>query len=90
MAKSIENQRPNIVLGQVSDKNNRPLPNLIVQVYNLDLRSEKLLAETITEPLPLSMLPEEQAPMFIPLTQEQHLSVQINSPISCQELLMLL
>ena len=49
MAKSNENQRPNIVLGKISDKNNRPLSNLIVQVYDRDMRGETLLSETITD-----------------------------------------
>jgi hypothetical protein len=49
MEKQIKNsQKPNLVLGKVSDRAGRPLPNFTVQVYDKDLRSEELLAETIT------------------------------------------
>ena len=48
MAKSTDNKRPYIVLGKVTDLNARPLSNLIVQVYDKDLRNETLLSETST------------------------------------------
>jgi hypothetical protein len=49
MAKQTENQKPNLVLGRVVDKLNRPLANLIVQAYDRDMRGEELLGESITD-----------------------------------------
>ena len=49
MVKQIENQKPNLVLGRVSDKLNRPLANLIVQAFDRDMRGEELLGESITD-----------------------------------------
>lgn len=48
MAKQTKNEKPNIVLGRVVDKLNRPLPNLIVQAIDRDMRSEELLGESVT------------------------------------------
>ena len=44
-----ENKKPNLVLGRVTDKQNHPLPNLILHAYDRDMRSEELLAETVTD-----------------------------------------
>ena len=49
MAKQVENQKPNLVLGRVVDKLNRPLANLIIQAFDRDMRSEELLGESITD-----------------------------------------
>ncbi len=49
MAKQIEKQTPNLILGRVVDKLNRPLSNLIVQAFDRDMRSEELLGECITD-----------------------------------------
>jgi len=49
MAKQIENRKPNLVLGRVVDRLNRPLANLIVQAFDRDMRSEELLGESITD-----------------------------------------
>ena len=38
MATTIKNQNPNTVLGKVSDKNGRPLANLKVEIYDVDMR----------------------------------------------------
>lgn len=48
MVKQVEDQKPNLVLGRVVDRLDRPLPNLIVQAYHRDMRAEKLLGEGIT------------------------------------------
>lgn len=42
-------QKENIVLGQVTDNLKRPLVNLIVQVFDRDMRSVELLGESITD-----------------------------------------
>ena len=49
MANQIEDQKPNLVLGRVVDRLNRPLSNLIVQAYDRDMRGEELLGESITD-----------------------------------------
>jgi len=49
MAKQTENQKPNLVLGRVADKLNRPLSNLIVQAFDRDMRGEELLGESTTD-----------------------------------------
>lgn len=49
MANQLENQKPNLVLGRVVDKLNRPLANLIVQAFDRDMRGEELLGESITD-----------------------------------------
>ena len=49
MSNQIENQKPNLVLGRVVDRLNRPLANLIVQAFDRDMRSEELLGESITD-----------------------------------------
>ncbi|MBI3398309.1 MAG: hypothetical protein HY026_03630 [Deltaproteobacteria bacterium] len=49
MAKQIENQKPNLVLGRVVDRFNRPLANLIVQAFDRDMRDEELLGECVTD-----------------------------------------
>ena len=49
MAKEIENKKENLVFGQVIDRLNRPLINLIVQAYDRDMRSEELLGECVTD-----------------------------------------
>ena len=41
--------KTNLVYGQVTDKINQPLANLIVQAYDRDMRSEELLGETVTD-----------------------------------------
>ena len=43
------NKKANIVFGKVTDRQNRPLRNLVVQVFDRDMRSEVLLAETVTD-----------------------------------------
>lgn len=48
MTAQIKNQKPNIVLGRVIDQRNHPLANLIVQVYDRDMRSGELLGESST------------------------------------------
>ena len=49
MARQIENPKPNFVLGRVTDKQNSPLANLIVNAYDRNMRSEDLLAGTVTD-----------------------------------------
>ena len=49
MAKQIEKQKPNFVLGRVVNVLNYPLANLIVQAFDRDIRSDTLLGETITD-----------------------------------------
>ena len=39
---------PNTVTGKVSNKNGKPLASLTVAIYDKDMRSEDLLAETQT------------------------------------------
>lgn len=46
MTNQIENKKPNLVLGRVVDNINRPLANLIVQVFDRDMRGEELLGES--------------------------------------------
>lgn len=43
------NKKTNIVLVKITDRRNHPLLNLVVQVFNRDMRSEMLLAETVTD-----------------------------------------
>ncbi len=43
------NKKPNIVLGTVKDKEERPLQGLIVEVYNKDMRSITLLGVSFTD-----------------------------------------
>lgn len=49
MAKLADNQTLYTVLGQVTDFQSRALPNLIVRIYDRDMRSEELLNETVTD-----------------------------------------
>jgi hypothetical protein len=49
MANQNEKKKENLVLGRVTDQLNRPLPNLIVQAFDRDMRSEELLGESITD-----------------------------------------
>ena len=42
-------QKPNLVTGKISNAINQALPNLVVQIFNRDMRSEQLLADTITD-----------------------------------------
>ncbi len=42
-------QKINLVTVRLSNTQNQPLPNLLVQMYNRDMRNEQLLAETITD-----------------------------------------
>jgi Tc toxin complex TcA C-terminal TcB-binding domain/Neuraminidase-like domain len=49
MANPIERKNENVVFGRVSDTQDRPLPNLVVQALDKDMRSEELLAESITD-----------------------------------------
>jgi hypothetical protein len=44
-----QTKKENLILGQVFDKLNRPLANLIVQAYDMDMRSKELLGESITD-----------------------------------------
>ena len=48
MSKQPENSKPNLVVGQIVDIQNRPLPNLIVEIYDKDMRNVQLLATTTT------------------------------------------
>src|SRR4030043_638668 len=48
MVNQVENQKPNLVFGRVTDKLNRPLANLVVRAFDRDMRSEELLGESIT------------------------------------------
>ncbi len=48
MATPIENQKPNTVLGKVTDANGRPLANLKVEIYDVDMREWQALADTFT------------------------------------------
>lgn len=49
MANQIEKKKDNLVLGRVADQLNRPLPNLMVQVFDKDMRREELLGENVTD-----------------------------------------
>lgn len=51
-----QNEKTNIVLGRITDRQKRPLANLVVQVYDRDMRSEVLLAETVTNLLICELL----------------------------------
>ena len=46
---AILNQKPAVVFGQVFDKLNRPLPNLLVRAFDRDMRSEELLGEQLSD-----------------------------------------
>lgn len=48
MATAIKNSNPNTVLGKVTDSNGRPLANLKVEIYDVDMRQWQSLAETST------------------------------------------
>jgi len=48
MATAIKNQNPNTVLGKISDSNGRPLANLKVVIYDVDMREWQPLADTFT------------------------------------------
>ncbi|UPZ15121.1 neuraminidase-like domain-containing protein [Flavobacterium humidisoli] len=43
-----QSQNPNMVFGKVSDNSGKTLANLKVVIYDKDMRSEELLAETVT------------------------------------------
>jgi 5-hydroxyisourate hydrolase-like protein (transthyretin family) len=49
MATTIKNQNPNTVLGKVTDGNGRPLANLKVAIYDVDMREWQPLADTLTD-----------------------------------------
>src|ERR1041384_5309172 len=49
MATQPKKQRTNFVTGKVTDQAKRPLANLIVRIYDRDMRSEEMLSETITD-----------------------------------------
>lgn len=49
MATQTKTQKPNLVLGRVVDKLNRPLANLVVQAFSRVMRAEKLLGESVTD-----------------------------------------
>ncbi len=49
MAKQQENQNPNTVLGKVTDSNDRPLANVKVEIYDVDMREWQPLADTFTD-----------------------------------------
>ena len=46
---STSNRKPNIVYGTVLGFKNRPLANLMVKVYDRNMRSYELLGETTTD-----------------------------------------
>ena len=48
MATTIKNPNPNTVLGKVTDGNGRPLANLKVAIYDVDMREWQTLADTFT------------------------------------------
>lgn len=48
MAATIKNQNLNTVLGKVTDANGRPLANLKVEIYDVDMREWQPLADTFT------------------------------------------
>ena len=47
MAKKSDN-KVNVVLGTVTNRQGRALANLIVKIYDRDMRSEEVLGETVT------------------------------------------
>ncbi len=49
MAQQKVTATPNLVFGKVMDKLQRPLPGLLVKIYDLDMRSEKILGEGFTD-----------------------------------------
>ncbi|NNV57634.1 Tc toxin subunit A-related protein [Limnovirga soli] len=48
MATTLKHQNPNTVLGKVTDSNGRPLANLKVVIYDVDMREWQALADTFT------------------------------------------
>lgn len=48
MATTIKNPNPNTVLGTVTYSDGRPLANLKVAIYDIDMREWQALAETFT------------------------------------------
>ena len=48
MATAIKNSNPKTVLGKISDSNGRPLANLKVSIYDVDMREWQPLADTFT------------------------------------------
>lgn len=48
MATATKTQNPNTVLGKVTDGNGRPLENLKVVIYDVDMRDWQSLADTFT------------------------------------------
>ena len=48
MANQTETRKINIVFGKVTDGSNRPLANLKVTIYDVDMREWQTLAETFT------------------------------------------
>lgn len=48
MATTIKIQTPNTVLGKITDTNGRPLQNLKVAIYDIDMREWQALADTFT------------------------------------------
>lgn len=48
MSNQINNSKPNLVVGRITDNRNKPLANLIVEVYDRDMRSEELLVKGTT------------------------------------------
>ncbi len=48
MVEPINDQKPNLVLGRVTDKLNRSLAGLIVHAYDRDMRTEEFLGESLT------------------------------------------
>ncbi len=49
MATAIKPQTPKTVLGKVTDSNGRPLANLKVAIYDVDIREWQPLADTLTD-----------------------------------------
>jgi hypothetical protein len=49
MAIRSETKPENVVLGKVTDKLGRPLANLVVRIYDRDMRREELLGECLTD-----------------------------------------
>ncbi|ACE06710.1 hypothetical protein Aasi_1417 [Candidatus Amoebophilus asiaticus 5a2] len=48
MATTTNNQKINLVVGKVTDGNSLPLPNIKVEIYDIDMRDWQLLADTYT------------------------------------------
>jgi len=48
MATTIKNQNSNTVLGKVTDGNGRPMANVKVEIYDVDMREWQPLADTFT------------------------------------------